>query len=104
MADDLRIVEAFDLIRQYAEREGWIPIGHRKWTLGEWDIEVNGTREPIGQIPPWHALVQHRRYLSMMLFHPCGGSVAGYQQTESNFCAAMRAILRRTDEREGRDG
>ena len=52
-----RISEAFDLIRQYAVREGWIPISWKDWCVGPWRIRVNGTREDRG-VPPYHALIE----------------------------------------------
>ena len=83
--------EAFDWIRQYAEREGWIPIGWRDFTVGSWRIRVNGTRVERDSIPPYHALIEHRGIVALLMVNPFGGSVGGWQDAEAEFCAAMRA-------------
>lgn len=85
--------EAFDLIRQYAERQGWVPIGWRDWTVGPWRIRVNGTGEKRDNVPPYHALIEHADIIALMLIHPLGGQVGGWSKTEENFIAAMRAEL-----------
>jgi hypothetical protein len=87
------ISEAFDLIRQYAEREGWIPIGWRDWRVGPWRIRVNGTRQEREQAPPWHALIEHDTMVAFMCIHPMGGSVGGWKDTEADFINAMKAEL-----------
>lgn len=57
MTDEQPISEAFDLIAQYAKREGWIPIGFREWKVGPWAITVNGTRDARDGIPPSQLLL-----------------------------------------------
>lgn len=89
------IVEAFDLIRQYAERQRWIPIGWREWHVGEWRIRVNGTPESHDGVPPWHALIEHDTIIAMMLIHPYHGCMLGWKETEDEFVAAMKAELSR---------
>lgn len=84
---------AFDLIRRYAEREGWIPIGWREWTVGPWRITVNGTNQKRAGISPYHALIQHDEYVGLMLINPFGGTVGGWKDTENEFVAAMEAAL-----------
>ena len=67
MTEPLKLSEAFYLIAEYAHRQGWIPIGFRSWTVGPWNITVNGTKEaqeildggPVLELPPFHALVEH---------------------------------------------
>jgi hypothetical protein len=86
--------EAFDLIRQYAVGKGWVPIGWRDWTVGPWRIRVNGTPTQRGQIPPYHALVEHQHIVSLLLISPLGGRVGGWAQGEDDFIAAMRAELK----------
>ena len=97
-----RICLAFDLIRQYATLQGWIPIGHKMFTIGDWRVEVNGTRKVIGKLSPFHALVENQRYIGAMVMHPYGGSVGGYKDTEPEFVAAIRAAI--TELKENADG
>lgn len=87
------IALAFDLIRRYAEREGWIPIGWRTFTVGPWTVTVNGTPEQRDDVPPWHALIVHRDIVALMLIHPFGGSVGGWQDAEEIFVRDMEAAL-----------
>lgn len=84
---------AFNLVAMYAKAQGWIPIGHKVFTVGEWRIEVNGTREVIGKLSPYHALVENQKYLGAMVMHAYGGSVGGYKDAEKEFIDAMRAAL-----------
>lgn len=84
---------AFDLIRRYAEREGWVPIGWREWHVGPWHIRVNGTAEPRGAIPPYHALIENETYVALLLIHPLGGTVGGWTGAEEEFIAAMEREL-----------
>jgi len=84
------ICEAFDLIRQYAEQQGWIPIGFRSFRVGDWGVTVNGTGERRDDVPPFHARVENARYVGLMLFSPFGGGAMGFADTEAEFCAAMR--------------
>jgi hypothetical protein len=83
----------FDLIRQYAEREGWIPIGFRSWRVGAWTITVNGTAERTDDLDPYHARIVNEDYVAIMILHPYGGSVGGWKDTEDAFIADMRAEL-----------
>lgn len=87
------ITLAFDLIRRYAEKQKWIPIGWRNFTVGPWDITVNGTGEERDSIPPYHARVEHRDIVAIMLIHPFGGSVGGWRDAEKDFITAMEAAL-----------
>lgn len=86
---DKQFSQAAWLVMLYAERKGWIPIGHRVWMVGEWRIEVNGTRDQIGNVPPFHMLVENTRYLGTMLMQPYGGKIGGYKDTEREFVQAM---------------
>lgn len=90
---DQPISEAFDLIRQYAVREGWIPIGFRTFTVGPWTVTVNGTKDEREAVPPWHAKVAHGEIISIMLLHPFGGSAVGWCSTEDEFIADMKRTL-----------
>jgi hypothetical protein len=85
--------EVFDWIRQYAVREGWIPIGWRDFHVGPWRIRVNGTPEDRDGIPPYHALIDHDTIVALMLVNPFGGSVGGWQGAEAEFCAALQQAL-----------
>ncbi len=88
-----QICEAFDLIRQYAEREGWIPIGWKDFTVGPWRIRVNGSPQIREDIRPYHALIEHQDVVALMLISPFGGSVGGWSQAEDDFVATMKAEL-----------
>lgn len=90
---DPPITLAFDLIRRYAERQGWIPIGWRAFTVGPWEVTVNGTREDRELIPPWHARIVHRDIVAFLLLHPFGGSVGGWREAEEIFVRDMEAAL-----------
>jgi hypothetical protein len=90
---DPPITLAFDLIRRYAERQGWIPIGWRPFTVGPWDVTVNGTPEERDDIPPWHARIVHRDIIAFLLIHPFGGKAAGWRGAEEDFIRDMEAAL-----------
>jgi hypothetical protein len=90
---DPPITLAFDCIRRYAERQGWIPIGFRTFTVGPWKVTVNGTPEDHLDVPMYHALVEHRDIIAMMLFSPFGGSVGGWCDAEDTFIRDMEAAL-----------
>lgn len=90
---DGTILEAFDLIRQYAERRGWIPIGRREFVVGEWEIKVNGSKDPWEDVPPFHAHVHNRIYVGSLLLSPLSGLAVGYKGTEPEFIAAMKAAV-----------
>lgn len=85
---------AFELIRRYAEREGWIPIGWREFTVGPWRVRVNGTKEEREAIPPYHAAVEKPESIGIMLLHPYGGKAMGWQTMEDDFIHAMSEALR----------
>lgn len=87
------ISEAFDLIRQYAERQDWIPIGFRVFQVGPWSVTVNGTNSERDMVPPFHAKVEHQDIVCIMLLNPFGGGVGGWQQGEDDFIAAMKGAL-----------
>jgi hypothetical protein len=93
MSESQTISEAFELIRQYAEREGLIPIGFRSFTVGPWTVTVNGTPDAKDNIPPYHALVEHADIVALMLLNPYGGAVGGWQKAEDEFIAAMQSAL-----------
>ena len=84
---------AFSLIRDYAIREGWTPIGFRSFAVGPWKVTVNGTKDEQSGIPPFHALVEHADIIALMLINPFGGSVGGWQKAEDEFITAMQAAL-----------
>ena len=88
-----KISEAFELIRQYAVREGWVPIGWREWHVGPWRIRVNGTKDERDAVPPWHAVIEHDDVIALMVIHPMGGSVGGWKDTEAEFIVAMQQEL-----------
>mgnify|MGYP001567339052 FL=1 len=77
MDDQNQICEAFDWIRQYAVREGWIPIRWKDFRIGPWRIRVNGTPTMCQDVPPWHALIEHEDIIALLLIHPMGGIVGG---------------------------
>ena len=87
------ISEAFDLIARYAEREGWIPIGWKDFRIGPWRIRVNGTQVEREHVRPCTALIEHQDIVALMVIHPFGGTVGGWQHTEADFIEAMRKEL-----------
>jgi hypothetical protein len=90
---DPPITLAMDVIRRYAEQCGWIPIGWRTFTVGPWNVTVNGTPDEQGGIPAYHALVEHRDIVAILLFSPFGGTVGGWQDAEEIFIRDMEAAL-----------
>lgn len=89
MSQDENVSLAFDLIRRYAEIQGWIPIGWRVFTVGPWEVTVNGTKDERDGVPPYHAMVHKPESIGMALIHPFGGKVAGWKTFEDDFIAAM---------------
>lgn len=89
------IVEAFDVIRRYAEHQGWIPIGFRTFEVGPWTVTVNGTKVMTDHVDPYHARIVHRDIVSIMIFSPFGGVVGGWSGAEDAFIADMNAALPR---------
>jgi hypothetical protein len=89
---DRPLTLAFDLIRRYAARHGWIPIGWRSFTIGPWIVTVNGTPLEYAAVPPYHALVEHRESHAILLFSPFGGEVCG-RDAEDLFIHDMEAAL-----------
>lgn len=92
-----RISVAFEMIRRYAVQRGWIPIGWRVFDVGPWHITVNGTEKTREHVPPYHARVEHRTIISIMLLSPFGGSVGGWQDAEGEFIAEMEDALSKHD-------
>ena len=90
---DPPITLAMDLIRRYAERQGWIPIGYREFTVGDWDITVNGTGEDRDLIAPWHTRAVHREILAMLVFSAHGGSAVGWREAEEMFIRDLERAL-----------
>ena len=84
---------AFDCIARYAQRQGWIPINWRAFDVGPWHVTVNGTREKRDGIPPYHARIEHRDVIAIMLLSPFGGSVGGWQDAEAAFIRDMEAAI-----------
>lgn len=72
----------FDLIRRYCEREGWIPVGWRVFTVGPWTITVNGTPAEHENVPPYHALIAHQDIVAFLLLNPFRGTVGGWSGAE----------------------
>jgi len=77
------------LVASYCKRRGWIPVGRRAFSVGEWHVRVNGSRELWDGLAPWHVLAEHARYVGMLLFSPGGGTVGGYRGAEEDFRAAL---------------
>lgn len=99
---DPPITLAFDLIRRYAERHGWIPIGWRSFVVGPWTVTVNGTSLEDQGVPPYHALIEHRDIVALMLISPYGGAVGGWSQAEDLFIHDMEAALAADDVAQGK--
>ena len=88
-----KYLEAFDVIRLYAEKHKWIPIGLRRFSVGPWNIFVNGTRETNDNVPPYHAAITHDKYLGAMVISPLAGNAMGWRDIEADFVRDMRAAL-----------
>ena len=80
-------------IVEYCEQQGWIPVGRRTFTVGEWEIVINGSSVTWELIPPFSASVSNARYVGMMIVDAHGGNVAGWNGTEDEFIAAMDEAL-----------
>jgi hypothetical protein len=87
------ISAAFMAIADYATQQGWTPIGFRSFTVGPWEITVNGTKERCDDVEPYHARVVHQDIIAIMVLHPYGGSVGGWQGAEDQFIADMRVAM-----------
>lgn len=90
---DRRISVAFQLIADYALKQGWVPVGHRTFTVGDWSIRINGTPLEINGLEPYHALIENERIVAMMVISPFGGTVGGYQMTEDMFIDDMKKAV-----------
>lgn len=88
-----RISLVFDLIRRYAVQQGWVPIGWRVFEPGPWTVTVNGTKEERERVPPYHARIEHREIVAIMVLSPFGGTVGGWQEAEATFIRDMEAAL-----------
>jgi hypothetical protein len=93
MSEPEQITQAFHLIACYAERQGWIPIGWRVFAVGPWTVTVNGTKEPRDHLPPYHALIEHRDIVALMVLSPFGGTVGGWAAAEATFIADLERAL-----------
>lgn len=78
-------------IADYATAQGWAPIGFRTFTVGPWDITVNGTKERRDGLQPYHASVMHRDIIAIMVLNPFGGVVGGWSGAEEQFIADLKA-------------
>jgi len=76
--------------------QGWVPIGFRSFSVGPWDITVNGTSERRDDVSPWHARVVHRDIIAIMVLNPFGVSIGGWSGAEDAFIAEVRAAASRT--------
>ena len=94
---DPPITIAMDLIARYAVLQGWVPIGYRSFTVGKWDITVNGTKNQVGLLPPWHAQVEHQDIVAILVFDAHGGTAGGWNGAEQLFLADMEAAIVRSD-------
>jgi hypothetical protein len=52
-----QVLEVFDLIREYAERHDWLPIGWRTFTVGDWRVTVNGSSGLYTRNSRWRSSV-----------------------------------------------
>jgi hypothetical protein len=88
-----KICEAMSLVADYALKKDWAPIGDRAFSVGDWDVRVNGTNKTVEGIPPFHAQAVNRRYMGMMIFNAFGGSSGGWKDTEREFIEAMKKAI-----------
>lgn len=84
---------AMVLVAEYATKKNWLPIGDRSFTVGEFDVRVNGTPVEVDGIPPWHVRADHRLYMGMLLFSPAGGGAIGFQGTEDEFIETLKEAI-----------
>lgn len=87
------ISEIFVLIAEYAHRQGWIPIGWREFSIGPWDITVNGTKERRDDLDPYHARIVHRDIVAILILSPFGGGVGGWGGAEEALIKDLKSAL-----------
>lgn len=87
------ICEAMSLVAEYAEKQGWIPIGFKTFTVGDWTVTVNGTRQIRDELPAFTAKAENTRVVGVLIFDAFGGRAGGYLNIEDDFCEAMKREL-----------
>lgn len=91
------LTQVFDLVRQLAEKKGYIPIGFRRIALPDgWIVTVNGTNEPRDDeegftIQPFEASVIKDGWLRGC-FGMFNGGLVGHG-TEEQLIAAFEKAL-----------
>jgi hypothetical protein len=86
--------EAFSVIADYCLAQGWAPVGVRDFSVGAWDIRINGTPERRWGTAPFSANVVHRDVVAIMVLSPGGGTIGGWPGGEDQFIADMREAIR----------
>lgn len=67
----------FVRLAEYCERQGWVPVGHRRFRIGKYAVRVNGAGTTWDGVPPYSALIEDPDTVSVMIVDPSGGSAAG---------------------------
>ena len=87
------ISEAFYVLALYALEQGWASIGFRVFEIGPWTVTVNGTDTRRDEISPYHALIEHRDIVAIMVINPFGWTIGGWAGAEDQFIADVRAAM-----------
>lgn len=94
------IAEAFIAVVELAESLGVSHLNELPglWTIdvdSQWSISVNGHKEPIGHVPPYHVEVAFNGWPAG-LFSPAGGWIAaGEAANERAFVEAVWARIKK---------
>lgn len=88
------------LVVELAEAHKRIPVGHWMLDLADgWQLEVNGTKDTIGHLPPWNSVVSHGG-LPVVMFDAAGGMQVGHGGEEAAIEALKAAVAERAGEQE----
>ena len=83
--------ELMALVVELAEAYGHLPVGH--WTIDlepGWQLTVNGTKDEIDHVPPWHAMMT-RRGFPVVIFDSADGT-AMWQGEDEAIAVLQRAV------------
>jgi|WetSurMetagenome_2_1015567.scaffolds.fasta_scaffold39613_2 hypothetical protein len=84
------VFEAFALIRQYSDRQGWSPMVHQSFQVGSYRVWVNATSKPWQEVPPLRVKVSWPGF--SVTLDPFRGVCTAGADLEG-FIAALRAAL-----------
>ena len=73
------LLDAWVHIGTIAAAAGVVPLNQHpglwEFEVGPWKLQVNGRREKIGDVPPYHAFVEFNGWPAGLI-HPYGGTIA----------------------------